>query len=100
LAVTADMADTAALALIGAYLRSPEFYAVGVGVLAASLAPMLSGAALLLERRVRRGMPTATIAGTILATASPPGSAPAPIAFGIVAVAAIALARSVAAAPR
>lgn len=95
LAVTADMSDAARLALADDYLGTPEFYAVGVGVLAAGFSAVLFAVAILLERRIAMWMPFATIAGTIAALGAQPGTALAPAAFGVVAIAACGLATHV-----
>jgi hypothetical protein len=99
LAVTADLDGAARLALTDEYLSAPELYAVGVGVLGAGVATALFSVAILLERRVPRWMPTATIAGTAVALGAQPGTALAPLAFGVVTIAAVGLARHVVQAP-
>lgn len=91
LAATAlDQADAAALA--EAYTRTPEFFAIPVGVLAGVLGAVLIGAALLAGRSVPRWQPVVYLLGTLASLTAAPGSPVGPMAFAAVAVASAAMA--------
>lgn len=95
LAVTSglDLADQRALS--EAFLGSPEFLAVPVGVLAFTLAGVLLATALLAGRVVPNWQATLYLVGMLATLAGAPGTLVGPIAFLIVTVAAAILARHV-----
>lgn len=96
LAVISGLDGAGALAVTEAFMGTPEFAAVPVGVLAFTLAGVLLASALLAARAVPRWQAGLYLAGMLAALAAAPGSPLGPVAFGIVTVAAAFLAGHVA----
>lgn len=91
LAATAlDQAE--AVPLAEAYTRTPEFFAIPVGVFAGVLGGVLIGVALLAGRSVPRWQPVVYLLGTLASLTAGPGSPVGPMAFATIAVASAAMA--------
>jgi hypothetical protein len=93
--VATDLHAEAALAVADAYVSRPEFYAVGLGVAAATIGAFLLGVALLRSRTVPRWQPLLYIVGVLATMVGAPGTAIGPLGFATVTVASGFLARSV-----
>jgi hypothetical protein len=98
LVATADIDGGDALALVDAYTETPEFYGVGLGALAAALSGVLFALALLRDGAVPRWMPVVLLVGSMATAAAAPGTPIGPLAFAVIIVASVGLARRVAAA--
>jgi|GEM_PF-4613486 hypothetical protein len=96
LVTTADISSGAASTLADAYTSTAEFYATGVGVLAATATTILFAVAFLRERAVPRRVGWALIAGTALTFVGPPGTVIGPAGFALVTAASVAVARRLA----
>jgi hypothetical protein len=96
LAVTSGLDGGSQLTLIDTFMTAPEFFAVPVGVLAFTLAGVLLGAALLAARAVPSWQAMTYLVGTLATLGGAPGTPVGPIAFGVMAIAAVFLARQVA----
>jgi hypothetical protein len=96
LVTTADIDRSEALVLAEAYAGTSEFYAVGVGAAAATLGGVLFAIALLRDGRLPRWMPCTLLVGSVATAAAAPGTPVGPVAFAIITVAAVGLARRLA----
>ena len=85
----------AGLAVAEAYVSTPEFYVVPVGVLLSTVGTLLLAAALLVAGGVPRWQPVALLIGGLGSLAAVPGTLLGPIAFAIVFVASVGLARRI-----
>ena len=91
--VESDISREAALTLADDYTGTPEFFAVGAGVLLAAVSAVLFGIALLRDRRVPRWQPAALMLGTFATFVAVPGTPLGPVGFAVVAVGGAGLAR-------
>lgn len=85
-----------ALAITQTFLDAPEFFAVPIGVLAFVLGGVLLAAAMLAGKVVPRWQAGLYLAGMLASLGGTPGSPLGPIAFAVVTIAAVSLARHVA----
>lgn len=92
LAVTSGLDAAGQLDLADAFVTAPEFLAVPVGVLAFTLGGLLLATALLAARAVPRWQAVLYLVGMLATLGGAPGSPLGPAAFGLVTIAAAALA--------
>lgn len=92
----ADLDVSAGEALAEAYTGTPEFYAVGLGVVATTLGSLLLGLALHRSGAVARWQATTYLLATLATVIAPPGTAVGPAAFGVVTLVSVSFAVRVA----
>ncbi len=85
----------AALALTDAYTGTPEFFVIPLAILLGGIGTVLLSSALLASRAVPRWQPITLVIGTLGSLAAAPGTPLGPIAFGVIFVASVFLAREI-----